>query len=89
MEKHGIGLWSRVTVGRWIKAQLSDFIRRGRRLRGFAVVAWRAEYGNSGVMTFVMNYTRDVYQKDPGEQTDKLARTMTDDNPDSTWKKAE
>jgi hypothetical protein len=40
-------------------------------------------------MTFVTNYTGDVYQKDLGDQTDKLAREMTEYDPDSSWKQAE
>ena len=47
------------------------------------------DYGSSGNMTFITNYTGQVFQKDLGEQTDKVARTMTEYNPDATWKKAE
>jgi hypothetical protein len=61
----------------------------GKFIGGFAVVAWPVDYGSSGIMTFVTNYTGDVYQKDLGEDTGKLARAMTEYNPDSTWKKAE
>lgn len=61
----------------------------GKFIGGFAVVAWPVDYGSSGIMTFVTNYTGDVYQKDLGDDTIKLAPTMTEYNPDSTWKKAE
>jgi hypothetical protein len=64
-----------------------DYVINGRLLGGFAVVAWPADYGNSGIMTFIANYTGDVYQKDLGDDTDKLARAMTEYNPDSTWTK--
>jgi len=62
---------------------------KGKLIGGYAVVAWPAEYGSSGVMTFISNYTGDVYQKDLGDDTDKLARAMIEYNPDSTWKKCE
>ena len=66
-----------------------DYVINGKFIGGFAVVAWPAEYGNSGIMTFVTNYTGDVYQKDLGDQTDKVAREMTEYDPDSSWKQAE
>ena len=37
---------------------------------GFALIAWPAEYGNSGVMTFLVNHAGTVYQKDLGDCTD-------------------
>jgi hypothetical protein len=66
-----------------------DYIINGRFIGGFAVVAWPVDYGSSGVMTFITSYTGEVYQKDLGDDTDKLARAMTQYNPDSSWKKAE
>ena len=66
-----------------------DYIMNGKFIGGFAVVAWPVNYGNSGIMSFVANYNGDVFQKDLGDDTDKLARAMTEYNPDSTWKKAE
>jgi hypothetical protein len=66
-----------------------NYVIKGQLIGGFAVVAWPAEYGNSGIMTFITNYSGDVYQKDLGEQTDKLAREMTEYNPDASWKKAD
>jgi hypothetical protein len=66
-----------------------DYIVDGKFIGGFAIVAWPVNYRSSGITTFIANYTGDVYQKDLGEDTDKLARAMTEYNPDSTWKKAE
>jgi hypothetical protein len=66
-----------------------DYEVNGKLLGGFAVVAWPADYGSSGIMTFVTNYTGDVYQKDLGDDTDKIARAMTEYTPDSSWKKQE
>ena len=54
---------------------------------GFALVAYPAQYGNSGVMTFLVNHKGEVFQKDLGANTAKLAARMTAFNPDRTWTK--
>jgi hypothetical protein len=54
---------------------------------GFALVAYPAEYRNSGVMTFIVNHTGNVFQKDLGADTAKLAERMTSFNPDQSWTK--
>ena len=56
---------------------------------GFAVVAWPAKYGNSGVMTFIVNHDGVVYQKNLGSNTAKIAKAMTKFDPDNTWEMAE
>ena len=56
---------------------------------GFALVAYPAEYGNSGVMTFLVNHAGTVYQKDLGERTEAIAGRMRAFDPDQTWKKVE
>ena len=56
---------------------------------GFALVAYPAEYGNSGVMTFIVNHIGQVYQKDLGSHTARLAERMTSFNPDNAWKKVD
>lgn len=63
-----------------------DYIANGNMIGGFALVAWPAEYGTSGIMTFIVNQQGRVYQKDLGPHTDKLARKMTAFDPDPTWK---
>ena len=52
---------------------------------GFALVAWPAEYGESGIMTFIVNQQGRVYQKNLGPKTAKVAAAMKEYNPDSTW----
>ena len=52
---------------------------------GFAVVAYPAEYENSGVMTFIVNYDGKVFQKDLGKNTASVAKAMKEYNPDKTW----
>jgi hypothetical protein len=66
-----------------------DYVVRGKMIGGFALVAYPAEYGNSGVMTFVVNYAGTVFQKDLGERAAKLAERMTSFDPDQTWKKVD
>jgi len=66
-----------------------DYVVRGKMIGGFALLAYPAEYGNSGVMTFVVNHTGTVYQKDLGDYTVRIVkRTMLFD-PDQTWKKVD
>ena len=52
---------------------------------GFALVAWPAEYDNTGIMTFIVNQQGRVYQKDLGPKTAKTAVAMKSYNPDKTW----
>ncbi len=54
---------------------------------GFALVAYPSDYGNSGVVTFIVNKDGVVYQKDLGKDTEKIAQAMKAYNPDKTWKK--
>ena len=54
---------------------------------GFALIAYPADYGNSGVMTFLVNHTGAVYQKDLGDYTMKRVQRMNWFDPDQTWKK--
>jgi len=66
-----------------------DYIVKGKMIGGFALVAYPAHYGSSGIMTFIVNHAAEVYQKDLGENTEKTALTMQLFNPDITWKKVE
>jgi Protein of unknown function (DUF2950) len=67
----------------------ADYIVNGNMIGGFALVAYPAEYRNSGVMTFIVNYAGTVYEKDLGPDTAEIAERMTSFNPDSTWKKVD
>jgi hypothetical protein len=64
-----------------------DYVIHGKMIGGFALVAYPAQYGNSGVMTFVVNHNGDVYEKDLGPSTARTASRMSEYNPDRTWKK--
>jgi hypothetical protein len=61
----------------------------GELVRGFAFVAYPAEYRNSGVVTFIVNQDGVVYEKDLGQGTAKLATGMSEYNPDKTWTRAD
>ncbi len=62
-----------------------NYIINGRMIAGFALVAWPAEWGNTGVMTFVVNQTGVVFQKNFGSKTTKIAKAITIYDPDDTW----
>ena len=66
-----------------------DYVTRGHMIAGFALVAFPAQYGVSGVMTFIVNQDGVVYQKDLGPNTRALGLAMKTFNPDASWTKAE
>jgi hypothetical protein len=81
---------------RILKGQGSDapggalnYVVKGKMIGGFGLIAWPAEYGNSGVMTFLVNHNGVVYQKDLGERTGFVAERTTLFDPDQTWKKVD
>jgi len=71
------------------KGGARDYMVNGQLTRGFAFVAYPAEYRNSGVMTFIVNQSGVVYEKDLGADTEKIAAAMTEYNPDSDWQPAD
>lgn len=71
------------------KGGARDYLVNGKLTRGFAFLAYPAQYRNSGVMTFIVNQDGVVLEKDLGEQTADLAAAMTDYNPDKTWTPAD
>jgi len=66
-----------------------NYIVDGKMSAGFAFVAYPVEYGSSGVMTFIVDESGTIYEKDLGPDTTKLARAMAVYEPDSTWHKVE
>jgi hypothetical protein len=62
-----------------------DYVINGNMIGGFAMVAWPADYGSTGIMTFIVNQNGRVYQKDLGEKTEVGAAAIQDYNPDSSW----
>jgi hypothetical protein len=63
-----------------------DYVVKGKMIFGFALVASPAEYGNSGVMTFIVNQEGIIYEKDLGVNTTRTVEKMKIFNPDNTWK---
>jgi hypothetical protein len=62
-----------------------DYVVNGKMTGGFAVLAYPAEYRQSGVMTFLINQNGPLLQKDLGNSTDQVASAMTEFNPDKSW----
>jgi hypothetical protein len=62
-----------------------DYLINSRMIAGFALVAWPAQWSNTGVMTFIVNQQGKVYQKNLGPKTAKIAAAMTTYDPDDTW----
>ena len=62
-----------------------NYIINKNMIGGFALVAWPAEYGVTGVMTFVVNQEGRVLEKDLGERTARIASGMKEYDPDDTW----
>jgi len=58
---------------------------KGAMTKGFAMVAWPANYGNSGKMTFLVSDRGIVFQKDLGENTESVASAITTYDPDDSW----
>ena len=65
-----------------------DYVVKGKMILGFALVAYPAKYGASGIMTFIVKQGGEIYEKDLGEKTAEAA-AMTTFDPDNTWKKYE
>jgi len=63
-----------------------DYVVDGKMVNGFAFVAYPADYGNSGVMTFIINQDGVLLQKDLGKTTTETAKAMNQFDPDASWK---
>jgi hypothetical protein len=64
-----------------------DYIVDGKMIGGVAMVAYPAEYGDSGVMTFMVNHDGVVYERDLGPETAMVASAMTSFDPDTMWQR--
>jgi hypothetical protein len=73
--------------GKDVQGGAYDYIVDGKMIGGFALVAYPARWGVSGVMTFVCNHDGVVYEKNLGRETAAIAAKMAVYNPDATWKK--
>jgi Protein of unknown function (DUF2950) len=66
-----------------------SYVVNGKMIGGFALVAYPADYGNSGIMTFIVGHDGTVYQRDLGEDTETRAKSLAAFDPDNMWKKVD
>jgi hypothetical protein len=85
------GYYLRILRGQGKDAQggAEGYVDNGRMTRGFAILAYPAKYGSTGVMTFIVGKDGTVYEKDLGQNTDQAAKSITQYDPDSSWQKVE
>jgi hypothetical protein len=84
------GYYYRILTAQGIEAPggAYSYLVKGQMIGGFAVIAYPTQYGNSGVMTFIVNHEGKVFQKNLGKNTASIAAAMREYNPDSTWSEA-
>ena len=63
-----------------------DYLINNHLIGGFALIAWPADYGKTGVMTFIVNHYGVIHQRDLGPETAKIAAAIKEYNPDPQWK---
>ena len=73
--------------GKHAKGGAYSYVVKDKMILGYAVVAYPAEHGNSGVMTFLVNQEGTIIEKNLGKDTKRIAEAMTVYNPDKSWKK--
>lgn len=66
-----------------------NYVINGNMIAGFALIAWPADYGRSGIMTFACSHHGQVLEKDLGPDTGRIATGITQYDPDKTWQPAE
>lgn len=62
-----------------------SYIENGAMTNGFAMIAWPADYGTTGIMTFIVGPESKIFQKDLGKQTETLVETIAVFDPDASW----
>jgi Protein of unknown function (DUF2950) len=78
-----------ISQGRHAPGGAKKYVVDGKMSAGFAFVAYPVEYRSSGVVTFIVDQSGTIYEKDLGPDTTKLAQAMTVYDPNSTWHKTE
>jgi Protein of unknown function (DUF2950) len=82
---HGYYFHMLTQQGSHARGGAKDYLADGKMIGGFALVAYPAEYGNSGVMTFIINQDGVLFQKDLGKTTTETAAAMSAFDPDASW----
>jgi hypothetical protein len=73
--------------GKYATGGAYDYVVKGKMILGYALVAYPAQYGNSGIMTFIVNQEGVIYEQNLGKNTVNIAKAMKKFNPDKTWRK--
>jgi Protein of unknown function (DUF2950) len=83
------GYYFRILTAQGPKARggALDYVQHGLMIGGFGLVAWPAEYGVSGIKTFLVNQDDVIYEKDLGPSTGAAVKAMTVFDPDRTWRR--
>ena len=66
-----------------------SYLVHGKMIGGFALIAYPAQYGSSGIMSFMVNHEGVVYEKNLGKKTEAIAQSLKAFDPDKTWRKVE
>ncbi|WP_233828843.1 DUF2950 domain-containing protein [Paraburkholderia sp. ZP32-5] len=62
-----------------------NYVQNGEMTKGYALIAWPAHYGKTGIMSFIVNQDGQLYQKDLGPNTARTAAALGAFDPDSSW----
>jgi hypothetical protein len=73
--------------GKYATGGVYNYVVKGKMILGYALVAYPAQYGNSGIMTFIINQEGVIYEKNLGKNTVSIANAMKKFNPDKNWRK--
>lgn len=84
------GYYYRALTGQGASAPggAKSYIVDGHMTGGFALMAYPADYGSSGIMTFLIDQTGTLLQKDLGQDTGSIAAAITEYDPDQSWQPA-
>ena len=83
---HGYHYCILTRQGRDAPGGARSYVRNGRMTDGYAVLAWPAKWGDTGVMTFIVNHDGVVHERNLGPDTAALARAIAEYNPGPGWK---
>jgi len=72
--------------GKYATGGAYDYVVKGKMILGYALIAYPAQYGNSGIMTFIVNQAGVIFEKDIGKNTVSIAKAVKTFNPDKTWR---
>lgn len=82
---HGYYFHILTAQGRHAPGGVKSYLNGGKMTGGFAVLAWPADYGNSGIKSFLVNQQGILYERDLGADTEKRAAAITEYDPDEGW----